>query len=363
MTKTIRFLLNANQFPEDQDAIMARLRRHLQALRAKTADPDSEPGWGVAPSDDLDGPVRNYGSVDVEKIRRRADAIVKLRRKKNGLGHLDREIRQRLLDAPRAMRLDGPANEHAADELASKLYEESPWLAPAIEVIWQDMRRFAREGLGLKFRPILLDGPSGIGKTHLARRIGELSGLPALDFDVGSGSEGFRLTGLSKGWGTAQPSQVVERILDSGCANPIVFVDEIDRAGVLFSKGGLPTSVITSLLVLLEPRSAEGWECPFYQLKFDMSHVNWILASNRADLMPEPLRTRLRIVSLPGMRHIDLNLASLRQCRLRGLSDQAVEDIARVLSVIPPGHSSLNMRTLSRLLDDREVLERKPTLN
>lgn len=365
MSRKIRFLLNATQLVEDRDVIKARLTAHYLRLKAVVQTPGETVASGEALAlDDLDATSEPTVSWDMrKKIDRRATYIAKRHERLNGLGHLRSEQRAKLLSAPRMMSLAGPGSEHAADEIAAMLFEESPWLQRAIEVIWRDMRRFARDGLGLKFRPILLDGPPGIGKTYLARRIAELSGLPELNLDVGSSTEGWRITGMNRGWGTSYPSPIVSSILDTGCANPIVFIDEIDKAGICHSRSGVSTSIVTSLLVLTEPRSAYGWECPFYGCKLDMSHVNWILASNRSALVPEPLRTRVQVVSLPGMGHADLIGAAARECRRRALSDEVVEDVARVLHALPGGHPSLNMRTLSRLLDDRAELERQPLLN
>jgi hypothetical protein len=368
MSRKIRFLLNATQLVEDRDVIKSRITDHYLRLKARAAAQVSGEAveTGEAPSlsfldDGIDEPTISWEMR--KKIDRRATYIAKRHARLNGLGHLKSEPRATLLAAPRVMSLEGPADEHAADEIAAALFEESPWLQPAIELIWRDMRRFAREGLGLKFRPILLDGPPGIGKTHLARRVAELSGLPELNFDVGSSTEGWRITGMNRGWGSSYPSSILSCILDMGCANPVVFIDEIDKAGTCYSKTGVSTSIVTSLLPLIEPRSAYGWECPFYGCKFDMSHVNWILASNQVELVPEPLRTRVQVVPLSGMGHEDLIGAAARECRRRDLSDEAVEDVAQVLSALPRGHPSLNMRTLSRLLDDRAELERQPLLN
>ncbi len=367
MSRKVRFLLDALQLVEDRDIIKNRLTQRYLRLKARSVnqevgevgeqDEASELGWPEDPDHtDISWEMR-------KKIDRRATRIAQRNVRRNGLNHLRPEQRATLLAAPRTMRLEGPADEHAADEIAAALFEESPWLKPAIELIWRDMRRYAREGLGLKFRPILLDGPPGIGKTHLARRVAELSGLPELNFDVGSGTEGWRITGMNRGWGSSYPSPILSSILDTGCANPVVFIDEIDKAGTCYSKTGMSTSIVTSLLTLLEPRSAYAWKCPFYGCKFDMSHVNWILASNRVQLVPEPLRTRVQVVSLPGMGHDNLIGAAARECRRRELSDEAIEDVARVLHALPRGHPSLNMRTLSRLIDDRAALERQPLLN
>ncbi len=85
------------------------------------------------------------------------------------------------------VRLAAIATEHQADELAAELHGEMPWMAPATETVWHVMRRSVREGWpGLRLLPILLDGPPGIGKSHWARRLGQLLTVPMAVVEVTS---------------------------------------------------------------------------------------------------------------------------------------------------------------------------------
>lgn len=156
-------------------------------------------------------------------------------------------------------------------------------------------------GCGLALPPVILAGPPGIGKSHFARRLAELAGTPSRLIDVGGGSAGCRITGTEKGWSTAQAGIPVETILSSHAANPVMVVDEVDKAGKMRSETWRSTSLTTALLPLLDAGTTQRFECPFHQLPFDMSRVVWIMTANDADLIPAPLRDRARVFHLEGL--------------------------------------------------------------
>jgi ATP-dependent Lon protease len=163
----------------------------------------------------------------------------------------------------------------------------------------QLLRHVSSGGHGFALPPIILAGPPGIGKSHYARRLAELAGLPTRMIDVGGGSAGFRISGTEKGWGTEQSGIPVETVLATKVANPLMIVDEVDKAGTAFSTRGTSSSLTTSLLQMLEPTTAQHFECPYHRIPFNMSRVNWIMTANDVDRIPPPLRDRSRLFILP----------------------------------------------------------------
>jgi hypothetical protein len=211
-------------------------------------------------------------SLRKRRLIRRAQRLVRALERAAGLSH-KKELLEPLRESLKhGVALAGPGTEHSADELAAALFDELPWMGAAIEPIWRDMRAAAREGMGLHVRPILLDGPPGIGKSHLAQRLAVQAAAPWISVDLGSTSEGFPIAGAERTWGTAMPGRPVRTILAYRVANPIVFVDELDKAATAHSSRGTPTSAHSALLSLLEPGTAQRWPCPYYGLRFDMSH-------------------------------------------------------------------------------------------
>jgi hypothetical protein len=220
-----------------------------------------------------------------------------------GLSALAKEVRAKVTAMAHAgAALRGPPTKDEVYQLAADLHADSPWMrAVSWWVMQQLLAHIDAGGCGLALPPVILAGPPGIGKLHYARRLAEMATTPSRLVDVGSGSAGFRITGKEKGWSTAQAGIPVETILSTQVANPVMIVDEVDKAGEMRSENGRSTSLTTALLHLLDKGTAQRFEFPFHRLPFDMSRAVWIMTANDADLVPTPLRDRARVFHLGGL--------------------------------------------------------------
>tara|TARA_R110002051_G_C8755483_1_gene500878 strand:- start:34 stop:387 length:354 start_codon:yes stop_codon:yes gene_type:complete len=110
------------------------------------------------------------------------------------------------------------------------------------------------------------------------------------------------LVGVERGWGTAQAGRPLEGMLAKRLANPLIVLDEICKANSVTSTRGTSYSFADALLSLLEPATAKAWDCPYFRVRFDMSHISWVLTSNTVENVPEPVRNRcLVIVDMYGL--------------------------------------------------------------
>ena len=104
------------------------------------------------------------------------------------------------------------------------------------------------------------------------------------------------LAGTERGWSTAKPSLAVQTILDHKIGNPMVVLDELDKAGGSESNG----HPVDTLLGLLETSSAKHWFDPFLMGHVDLSYVSWIATANDVSRLPTTLLSRIRVINVDG---------------------------------------------------------------
>ncbi|MCF7702224.1 hypothetical protein [Loktanella sp. M215] len=108
----------------------------------------------------------------------------------------------------------------------------------------------------------------------------------------------------------------------------MIVVDEICKAKSGSSEKGAHFSFSDSLLSLLEPATARAWECPYFRIVFDMSYISWILTSNTASNIPEPIRSRCQLLEVPALTPLQLHDFTDRQARKLGLHKLRVKQLS-----------------------------------
>jgi len=170
------------------------------------------------------------------------------------------------------------------------LRDEFPHLHAAIDVLLTGLI----EGEPIRLRPTLLVGAPGGGKSRLARRLAETLQLPLHRFD-GSGSSDNAFGGTPRRWSSGEHCVPLEAVRRHKVANPLLLVDEIDKAGRSHHNGALTSAI----LPFLEPENARAYPDPYVQSEVDLAHLNYILTANDDAMLPGPLRDRVRIIRLP----------------------------------------------------------------
>lgn len=145
----------------------------------------------------------------------------------------------------------------------------------------------------LEVTPILLLGPPGVGKTHFARQIASLLGTSMSLVPMSSMTAGWLLSGSSSQWKGSRPGKVFEALVDGQYANPVIVVDEIDKASA-----DAQYDPLGSLYSLLEHDTAQSFVDEFADVPIDASQVIWITTANRESAIPEPILNRMNVFEI-----------------------------------------------------------------
>lgn len=138
-------------------------------------------------------------------------------------------------------------------------------------------------------RPILLVGPPGIGKTHFARSLSEALHSEMHFISMAGMSANFELSGIAPSFQGAQPGKIAKSLINGKYANPVIIIDEIDKA----TSGNY--NPLAPFHDLLEKESAKNFSDRYYDLNFDASQVIWVITANDINNIPESLQSRMRI--------------------------------------------------------------------
>jgi hypothetical protein len=308
-------------------------------------------------------PTYMMSDADRLKIKRRAKAYLSAVSRKSGMSHLDDKDRQTLEVFRNGAELVAIETEHQADEIASDIHAEMPWMSAATEQVWQDMRASVRSGdLAPRLRPLLLVGPPGIGKSHWARLLGEKLLAPTTVIEATGEPAAFSVTGNQRGWGTAGPGKPLESIISSGIANPVIVIDEVEKAGNIESQKGLRFSLTEGLLPLLERSTAAHWSCPYFRVSFDMSWIIWVMTANSLEGLPAPFLSRCPPTKLSALSKEHLIGFADREGARRNLPKEAIDVVKEVIELIKAPHL-ISLRSVIRMLDSIEQTINRPRLH
>ena len=153
----------------------------------------------------------------------------------------------------------------------------------------------------IEMRPTVLVGAPGCGKTTFSQRLGELLELPFETYSC-AGINDSSLAGTARRWSSGEPSMPTALVISTSLANPLIILDEIEKAASSKFNG----SLLDALLPFLEPRSASKYHDIFVQASVNLSGVVWLATANDVASLPKPFRDRCRILAFPSPTLADL---------------------------------------------------------
>ena len=210
-------------------------------------------------------------------------------------------------DGPLALGLDRPLELRGGDRLAPDqlVYDLAfTWQVDLIRLIDRACRERLLDGQSfLTLPPLLLTGEPGVGRTHAARRIASLAGLPHVQMHLGDATA-QSIQARSQGPDVVLPAPPVLAMAASGCANPVITVigvDEVDR------------DTQEWLAALVDPSRSSRWIEEGVGAVVDLSRISWFVQSNAVGDLAPALVNALRLVELvrPSPAEFDLHLVDV----------------------------------------------------
>jgi ATP-dependent Lon protease len=166
----------------------------------------------------------------------------------------------------------------------ASLYDQLPNFTDALDDVKRHVALSQDCRDGLDVTPMLLLGPPGIGKTHFARKLADLLGTGMSLVPMSSMTAGWLLSGASSQWKGAKPGKVFEALVEGQYANPVIVVDEIDKASA-----DAQYDPLGAMYSLLEHDTAGAFMDEFAEVAIDASQVIWIMTANDERSIPEPI--------------------------------------------------------------------------
>jgi ATP-dependent Lon protease len=174
------------------------------------------------------------------------------------------------------------------------LYDAMPNFKSALDEIKRQIALAASSSDDLDVMPMLILGDPGIGKTKFAKEVAKMISTGFSMCPMSSLTAGWILSGASSQWKSAKPGKVFEALFHGKYANPVMLIDEIDKAA-----GDGQYDPLGSLYTLLERDTAKEFVDEFAEVPIDASSVVWICTANDATCIPDPLMTRMNVFEIP----------------------------------------------------------------
>jgi hypothetical protein len=196
--------------------------------------------------------------------------------------------------------------------IAKRLEERFPWATDVIEDICHQIALLHRSNRskGVTIPPILLLGAPGCGKTQFLTDLYRMMDIPSTLLPCGGTSDSGGLLAVARGWSTSRPNGCIQAMLEKGCANPAIILDEIDKAssGQSQSANG---NIMDTLLSMTDGNDRYYDSCLLSNV--DLTGVNFAATANSVKQMPDTLKDRFTILRMPSpsAQHFDTILENL----------------------------------------------------
>jgi ATP-dependent Lon protease len=144
---------------------------------------------------------------------------------------------------------------------------------------------------------ILMVGLQGVGKTTLAISMAKALGREFIRISMGGIGSTLELRGRNKSTPSAEPGQIVKALMKSKVRNPLILLDEIDKAS---GEMGLRSDIMAVLLEILDPNQNSEFRDHYVDYPIDLSEVLFVCSANTLGTLSTALMDRMEIIKMPS---------------------------------------------------------------
>lgn len=222
-----------------------------------------------------------------------------------------------------------------------RLEAEMPTFREVVEHIRSACELCDFTGAPLRIGPMLMVGLPGAGKSRFAKQLADVIGVPLFFYSLQTAETVSTLTGSDRHWSNSEPGQLLRLIVLGDVANPVVVLDELDKAPGGLSGGSGHYKPARELLGVLEPETATTIRDKSMDLSFDASHTIYIATANRLSSIDSALLSRFKLFHIdePDARAkvtIARSVAQdvLRQLKLEKMIAPLIGDVLQQMAVL-----------------------------
>ncbi|MFC1622179.1 AAA family ATPase [Patescibacteria group bacterium] len=146
--------------------------------------------------------------------------------------------------------------------------------------------------------PVLLFvGLQGVGKTTLALSIAQALDREFVRVSMGGIGSTLEIRGRSKAFPEAEPGQIMKALIRAKVRNPVILLDEIEKAS---GERGLLQDVMAVLLEILDPKQNIEFRDHYVDYPYNLSDVLFICSANNTGTISAALMDRLEVIKMPS---------------------------------------------------------------
>lgn len=140
-----------------------------------------------------------------------------------------------------------------------------------------------------------LAGPPGVGKTMIAKALGDALCIPFTQINLGGMEDRCILSGHSYTYSAAQPGLILRKMVEAGKPRCIIYFDELDKA---CTKHGI-NEIYNVLIHVTDPNTNSQFSDAFFnEVTFRLDKVLFVFSYNDAEKIDKILLDRMEKIDV-----------------------------------------------------------------